>query len=132
MSYQIINHFFPFNVSTVNQWEISDSDIKRSLKQDTDDRFVAGWLAAQMLDSASKKLLEIGRETYKAFFENFKDLPTAKYKVEHWDAGWWQIKKCLIEAGLEKDRLEQIEEIKKQVGPKICEQALDLGIISSA
>ena len=85
-----------------------------------------------MLDSASKKLLEIGRETYKAFFENFKDLPTAKYKVEHWDAGWWQIKKCLVEAGLEKDRLEQIEEIKKQVGPKICEQALDLGIISSA
>jgi hypothetical protein len=131
-TYQIINHFFPFKVSTVNKWETSDSDIKRSLNQDTKNRFVAEWLAEQTLDSASKELLEIGREIYKSFFENFKDLPTAKYKVEHWDAGWWQIKRCLVEAGLEEERLEQIEEIKKRIGPKICDEALELGIITSA
>ncbi len=130
-TYQIINHFFPFKVSTVKKWEISDSDINRSLKQDSENRFVAKWLTEQKLDSASEELLEIGHEIYKAFFENFKDLPTAKYKVEHWDAGWWQIKRCLVEAGLESRRLEQIAEIKKQVGPKICDQALELGIISS-
>jgi len=131
-TYQIINHFFPFKVATVKKWEISDSDIKRSLSLDTDNRFVAGWLAEQVLDSDCKELLETGLEIYKSFFENFKDLPTAKYKVEHWDAGWWQIKRCLVEAGLEADRLEQIEEIKKRIGPKIRDGALELEIITSS
>jgi hypothetical protein len=131
-TYQIINHFFPFKVSAVSKWEISDSDIKRSLHQDAENRFVAEWLAEQTLDSDCKELLEVGREIYKSFFKSFKDLPTAKYKVEHWDAGWWQIKRCLVEAGLEADRLEQIEELKKQIGPKICTEALALGIITSA
>jgi hypothetical protein len=130
-TFQIINHFFPFKVSTVKKWKISDSDISRSLTLDTDDRFVAKWLAEQKLDSASEKLLEIGQEIYKSFFENFKDLPTAKYKVEHWDAGWWQIRRCLVEEGLESERLDEIEEIKKQVGAEINETTLDLGIITS-
>jgi hypothetical protein len=129
--FQIINHFFPFKVSIVKKWEISDSDILRSLTLDNDDRFVAKWLMEQKLDSASKKLLEIGQDIYKSFFENFKDLPTAKYKVEHWDAGWWQIKRCLVEASLETERLDEIEEIKKQLGVEINKGTLDLGIITS-
>jgi hypothetical protein len=131
-TFQIINHFFPFKVATMKKWEISDSEIAGSLARDPDDRFVAQWLSEQKLDSASEELLELGREIYKAFFREFKDLPTTKYKVEHWDAGWWQIKRCLVEAGLEGERLAQIEGIKKQIGPKICDEALELGIISSA
>ncbi len=87
--FQIINHFFPFKISVARKWKISDSDITRSLTLDADDRFVANWLAEQKLDSTSEKLLELGQEIYQNFFENFKDLPTAKYKIEHWDAGWW-------------------------------------------
>jgi hypothetical protein len=130
--FQIINHFFPFKVSVVKKWEISDSEITRSLKADPDDRFVARWLAGQELDAASEELLKLAKEIYKTFFKEFKDLPTAKYKVEHWDAGWWQIKRCLVEAGLESERLEQIEEIKKQLGVEINKGALDLRIITSA
>ncbi len=131
-TYQIINHFFPFKVSTLKKWGISDSDIARSLTHDPNDRFIARWLSKQQLDAASETLLELGREIYQTFFKRFKDLPTAKYKVEHWDAGWWQIKRCLVEAGLEGERLAQIEQIKKKIGPKICEEALELGIVSSA
>lgn len=130
--YQIINHFFPFKISTLKKWKVSDSDILRSLSQDTENRFVADWLAGQSLDADGKELLETGREIYQSFFENFKDLPTAKYKVEHWDAGWWQIKRCLVEAGLEADRLDKIEEIKKRISPKICAEAMALEIISSS
>ena len=130
-TFQIINHFFPFKVSVVMKWEISDSEIARSLKTDADDRFVARWLAGQELDAAGEELLKLARESYKTFFKEFKDLPTAKYKVEHWDAGWWQIKRCLVEAGLEAERLAQIEEIKKQMGMEINRGALDLGIITS-
>ncbi len=131
-TFQIINHFFPFKVSAVRKWEITDSDISRSLERDAADRFVAMWLGEQNLDAASGKLLELGQAIYKTFFENFKDLPTAKYKVEHWDAGWWQIKRCLVEGNLEERRLDEIDEIKKQLGGEINEGALDLGMITSA
>ena len=131
-TFQIINHFFPFKVSVVKQWEISDSEIGRSLKTDPDDRFVAQWLAGQELDAASAELLKLARAIYKTFFKEFKELPTAKYKIEHWDAGWWQIKRCLVEAGLEKDRLAEIEEIKKQLGAEINKGAVNLGIITAA
>lgn len=130
-TFQVINHFFPFKVSVLKRWEISDSDIKRSLARDTDDRFVANWLAKQKLDASSRELLELGREIYKVFFKNFKDLPTAKYKIEHWDAGWWQIKRCLVEAGLEKERFARVEEIKKQLNAEISETALQLGMIAT-
>ena len=131
-TYQITNHFFPFKVSVVEDWKISDSDISRSLVADPADRFIAQWLDSQKLDSDESELLELGREIYEAFFRDFKDLATAKYKVEHWDAGWWQIKKCLVEAGLKTGQFVQIEEIKKRNGTKIREEALGLGILSCA
>ena len=130
-TYQIINHFFPFNVALLSKWSISDSDISRSLADDTLDRFVANWLSEQKLDSPCGELLEIAREVYRTFFENFKDLQTAKYRIEHWDAGWWQIKKCLVEAGLEENRFSAIEDVKKRLGAEITQGALELGIITS-
>ncbi len=131
-TFQITNHFFPFNVSVVRGWKISDSEITRALASDTADRFIAQWLDSRKLDSDEAQLLELGRELYEAFFGDFKDLPTAKYKVEHWDVGWWQIKKCLVEAGLKAGQFAQIEELKKQIGTKIREEALGLGILSCA
>ena len=62
---------------------------------------------------------------------HFKDLPTSKYKVAHWDAGWWQIKRCLTEAGLERERLAQIDELKRPIGAAIAKEAAALGIIAS-
>jgi len=131
-TYQIVNHFFPFKHSLVKKWEVSDSDITRSLKADTEDRFMAKWLAEQKLDADCAELLKIGCEIYQAFFKNFKDLPTSKFKVEHWDAGWWQVKRCLVEAGLEGERFKQVEVLKKKIGVKISEAAMALGILSSA
>jgi hypothetical protein len=129
--FQMENHFFLFKHAVVKKWEVSDSDMVRSLKTDTEDRFMATWLAAQKLDADCGELLEIGREIYRSFYQHFKDLPTSKFKVEHWDAGWWQVKKCLVEAGLEKDRFKQIEVLKKKIGAKISSEAAELGIVSA-
>ena len=130
-TYQIVNHFFPFKVAMVKKWEVSDSDITRSFKQDDEDRFMAKWLAEQKLDLRCEELLETAREIYKSFFKHFKNLPTSKYKVAHWDAGWWQIKRCLTEAGLEGERLAQIDELKRPIGAVIAKEAAALGIINS-
>ncbi len=131
-TYQITNHFFPFKTALVGKWEISDSEIVRSLKQDDKNRFMAEWLAAQKLDGTCEELLAVARDVYKSFYKRFKDLPTATFKVEHWDAGWWQIKKCLVEARLEKERLTQVEEIKKRIGAEIRSGAESLRIIEPA
>lgn len=131
-AHQIINHFFPFKVALLKRWEISDSDIARSLDQDGDDRFVANWLAAQKLDARCEELLAEAREIYRAFFRHFKDLPTSKYKVEHWDAGWWQVKRCLTEAALESERFARVEELKQPVGAAIRLMAVELGIIGGS
>jgi hypothetical protein len=127
-----VNHFFPFKHAVVKKWEVSDSDIASSFKQDSEDRFMANWLAAQKLDARCEELLAVAREIYKSFFKHFKDLPTAAYKVEHWDAGWWQIKRCLVEAGLESERLAQLDELKNPIGAAIAKEAAALGIISAA
>jgi hypothetical protein len=131
-TYQIVNHFFPFKVSDVRKWKISDSEIQHSLEIDSEDRYIAKWLQEQKLDAISDKALKIARDIYKTFFGKFKDLPTSKYKIEHWDAGWWQIQKCLKDAGLEEDKLEELEEIMKHLGKNIAGDALDLGMITSA
>jgi len=128
-TFQILNQLFPFKVSVVKKRVVSDSEISCSLTLDTN-RFAAKWLAEQKLDSASERLLDVGQEIYKSFFQNFEDLPAAKYKIEHWDAGWWQIRRRLVEAGLEMERLHEMEEIKKQLGAEINEEILHLGIIS--
>jgi hypothetical protein len=130
-TFHITNHFFPYPADLVKRWRTSDSDITSSIKTDSADRFMATWLATQKFDSEETALLEIGREIYEAFFADFKDLPTSKYKVAHWDAGWWQIKRCLVEAGLQSERFAQMEEPKKQIGAKIREEALSLGFITS-
>lgn len=62
--FQIVNHFFPFEVSVLKTWQISDSDIARSLKHDTEDRFVANWLSSNKMDAEGAQLLEFGREIY--------------------------------------------------------------------
>ena len=129
--FQIINHFFPFKVSVVKKWKISDSEITGSLARDTADRFVSNWLAEQKLDAECGEILEAGREIYQAFYRDFKDLPTSRFKVEHWDAGWWQVKKCLVEAGLDGERFKQVEKLKKKIGAKISDEAMELGIISA-
>jgi hypothetical protein len=131
-TFQIVNHFFPFQASAVKKWEVSDSDITRSFTDDTEDRFMATWLAAQKLDSDCTELLAVAREIYQSFYKHFKHLPTAKYQVNHWDAGWWQIKRCLTEAGREAERLAKVDALKKPIGVMIAEAAVQLGIIAPA
>ena len=108
-----------------------ESGIVKSLSEDSANCFVAKWLQEQKLDATSEKALKIARGIYKTFFERFKDLPTSKYKVEHWDAGWWQIKKCLNDVGLEEERFDELDELMEKLGASISEGALELEIITS-
>jgi len=75
--------------------------------------------------------MEVGMTIYRRFFEKFKDLPTAEFKVEHWDAGWWQIKRCLAQDSEMEAHFAILEKLAAAIGEEIRQEALDLEIVSA-
>ncbi|MDQ6786900.1 MAG: hypothetical protein M3033_08845, partial [Acidobacteriota bacterium] len=94
--YQIRNHFFPFTVAEVKSWKITDGDIADSLSN-AEDTFVALWLKDRNLSKEAEAVLKKGKEIYKFYFANLAQVRTTKFKIESWDAGWWQIRNVLAD-----------------------------------
>ncbi len=127
--YQIKNHFFPFLLSEIKNWEITDSDYKLALAS-ADDRFVAKWLKNKKLSKEAKNVLLAGKEIYKFYFSNLHKLRTNLYKIETWDAGFWQIRKVLQDQDLCKDLFINLKEKHKFLQGKILPQIYDYGFLS--
>ncbi len=92
--YQIKNNFFPFKLAEVKTWDVKEPDFKVQMTND-EDRFVANWIADNELSDEAKEVLFKGREVYKLFFSNLNHMVTYNFKIESWDAGWYQIRRCL-------------------------------------
>jgi hypothetical protein len=88
--YQITNHFFPFPTA--------------------ENSFVADWLAEQTLSVEAQAVLEQAREIYRLFFTNWDVLRRAEFKIETYDAGWYQIQKALRDASLGTSQFADLKE----------------------
>lgn len=128
--FRIVNHFFPIQHKTVNNWVVNDANIRKDLKSDKSDRYVAVWLSSHRLNKECKDLMTVGEDIYKFFFESINQLPTSRYKIECWDAGWWQIRRALTEANLAIDELKLLDEMLGVLGTHIRAEAQALEIIS--
>ena len=93
--YQIRNNFYPFLLSEVRGWECSSLEIARRLETATKDRFAALWIKNNRLSAESAAILESAREIYKKFYASLNKLDLARWKIEDWDAGWYQIRMSL-------------------------------------
>ena len=95
--YQIANNFYPFLLSEVREWECSSIRIAERLETATEDRFAAKWLENHRMELSleSKAVINAGREIYKRFYAELVRLDVRKWKIENWDAGWYQIRKSL-------------------------------------
>jgi len=120
-TYQIRNHFFPFLLSEIRTWKISDIEISITLKNE-EDRFVANWLKEQKFSNESSELLEKGKEIYKIYFENVNQLRTPKFKIETWDAGWWQIRNALTDANLANNLFDELKKLHNNLREKLLPQ----------
>jgi len=120
-TYQIHNQFFPFQLAEINKWKIADSEINISIAKD-EDRFLANWLSNKRLSAVSKKLLIKGNEIYKFYFANLNQLRTPKFKIETWDAGWWQIRNALSDVNLAIDLFDELKILHNQLRDKISQQ----------
>ena len=123
-SYEIVNHFFPFLKSDIKTWKITDPDISLTLSVG-EDRFIAKWLIDKNLSIEAKSILAVGKDIYKYYFAHLNQIRTPKFKIETYDAGWWQIRNALQEQNLAGDLFENLKEkhllLKHKIRPKIDE-----------
>ena len=127
-TYQIHNHFFPFSVNELKKWRITDSDIRQTLLS-AEDTFVCKWLAAHTFSPEAQALLNKGKEIYRFYFENLNQLRTNKFKIETWDAGWYQIRMALKNADLATDKMSELKALHRSLRDKLLPQLTEYGII---
>jgi len=126
--YQIHNHFFPFTVAEIKKWTIADNDIALQTAS-AKNTFVAEYLRKQTLSAEAKDLLNAGRKIYRFYFENLNKLRTPKFKIETWDAGWWQIRMVLNEQNLAEELFTTLKDKHNTLKTKILPQISEYGII---
>ena len=126
--YQIKNNFFPFTIAELKNWEITESDFKMQLAKD-EDRFVANWIFNNKLSEESKEVLNKAKAVYKIYFSNLNKMITKSWKIETWDAGWYQIRKCLAEHNLGTDEIKELNKVNEKLTSKILPLIEELGFL---
>jgi len=128
-TYQINNNFFPFLLSELKTWKITDSDISLSLAIATD-RFIAKWISEKNLSEEAKAVYETGKEIYKFYFANLNQLRTNLFEIKTWDAGFWQIRKVLQDQNLAQDLFKTLKDKHNILRDKLLPQIYDYQFIS--
>jgi len=127
--YQIQNHFFPFRLSELKKWKITDSDFVIEIAS-AEERFVAKHLKKQKLSKEAKAVLEAGEALYQFYFANLHQLRTPLFEIKTWDAGFWQIRKALQEQNLGTELFEKLKEKHQILREKLLPQIYEYGFIS--
>ncbi|MDO9067270.1 MAG: hypothetical protein Q7W05_02300 [Deltaproteobacteria bacterium] len=128
-TYQIPNNLFPFNVNEVKKWTIADKEIKATL-HDAENRFMAAWLHKANLSPEAEEVISAGKAVYKYYFEHINELSTGEFKIQTWDAGWWQIRSALNEQNMCKDLLDKLKEAHNRLKEKILPQIYEYGFLT--
>ncbi|HRO41797.1 MAG TPA: hypothetical protein PL009_03130 [Flavipsychrobacter sp.] len=126
--FQIKNNFFPFKISELKRWEVTDADFRIELTND-EDRFVAQWLAKNELSEEARHVLNKAKAVYKIYFANLKSMVTGKWKIATWDAGWYQIRQCLKEHHLAADELADLSIAHNALAGKLLPQIEEYGFL---
>jgi hypothetical protein len=127
-TYQIKNNFYPFRLELVKQWEVKDPDFRQQLTKD-ENRFVAEWLSKNDLSEEAKDVIEKAKTVYKIFYANLNQMATNKWKIDTWDAGWYQIRRCLTEHNLATDEIKELSKANEQLANKILPQIEEFGFL---
>ncbi len=127
-NYQIKNNFYPFLIEEIKLWDIKESDFRQQLTLD-ENRFVALWITQKELSTEAKLMLEKAKIVYKLFYENLHQMTTNKWKIDTWDAGWYQIRRCLADHNLASDPLKELTSANEQLAKKIAPLIEEFGFL---
>ena len=127
-TWQVENHFVPVLLSTLRQWTIGDRDIANQLPT-AQDRFVATWLVSHSLSAQAQQLVQTGTAVYQLYFEKLHTLRTPKFKIESWDAGWWQIRSALEDRSAGAEALQVCKSASEVLKAKLLDNMVSLGFL---
>ena len=127
-TYQIKNNFYPFRLEEIKHWDIKEPDFRLQILKDQN-RFVADWLAKNELSSEAKEVIEKAKTVYKLFYANLNQMATHKWKIDSWDAGWYQIRRCLSEHNLATDELRELNKANEKLANKILPMIEEYGFL---
>jgi hypothetical protein len=127
-TYQIKNNFYPFRLEEIKHWEIKEPDFRQQITKD-ENRFVADWLSKNELSDEAKEVIEKAKTVYKLFYSNLNQMATNKWKIDTWDAGWYQIRRCLTDHNLATDELKELSKANEQLATKILPQIEEFGFL---
>lgn len=127
-TYQIKNNFYPFRLEEMKHWEIKDPDFRQQITKD-ENRFVADWLSKNDLSDEAKEVIEKAKTVYKLFYANLNQMATNKWKIDTWDAGWYQVRRCLTEHNLATDEIKELSKVNEQLANKILPQIETFGFL---
>lgn len=110
----------------IRRWECRDMELMLLARSD---RFVATWLSDKVLSPLSQAVIAAGKEVYKVYFAHYHELNTPKWKISTWDAGWYQIRNALSEAGLGNAELKVLKIAHKELEENILPKIYDYGFL---
>jgi hypothetical protein len=127
--YQVHNHFFPFEVQEVKKWRINDTDILATLAT-AKNTYVADWLKNNDLSEEAQKVIIDVKEIYQFYFANLNQMRSNKFKIETYDAGFWQIKKAMEDVNLYKEEMNKFKITMNLLKEKLLPQLVDFGFVT--
>lgn len=117
--YRIKNQMFPFLIKELKKWQINNVDIKAQIWAKDEERYAAKWLAEHCMSGQGNEVMRCAEQVYQYFYEHFNEIAWPKYKINNWDAGWWQIRMALDDSGIAEDLLEKMNSAHKILGMQI-------------
>ena len=139
--YRIVNHFFPFPVSsfwirtkpqrhverTFHPSSLCESGLCEGNKKNS---FVAGWLLRQRLSAEAQDVLDGAKAIYRLYFAHcVKPFDAELCDAELFDVGWYQIRRALGKAQLGEELFAALKHWRKCLKDKILPMLHDYGII---
>ena len=74
-------------------------------------------------------MLDVGRRLYQTFYAEYVNLDARKWKLDYWDAGWYQVRNALQAEGLGLDLLDELKEAHKALAEKLRGQVYAYGFL---
>lgn len=127
--FEVRNNFYPFSWEQVSDWKPTSLLLESSLQRDRTSRFVSDYLSQVVLPDSANKLLEAAAQIYSLLYAKSSMLPLARYKVENWDLGWYQVRKLLSDEGLGLDLFEILSNLHRVLGKEIEATLEPLGVL---
>jgi hypothetical protein len=127
-SWSIANQMHPFLLPEMRKWACGHDGIASQLAAANEDRFLAEWLCGRKLSAEAGAVLGAARAAYRKFWADIRRTDWLKWKIETWDAGFYQVRNAL--KGVGDTELETLRAAHEVLRAKLLPQVYALGFLN--